>query len=253
MAEQRKNAVSNTLDREKHVLLVLDGNAHNLCYLSVLLQRFDYYPYTAMTAKEALEALTAIVPSLILTSLNIKDMDSLKLMQLLKKSPVVGRVPFITITKHGNRFEETRSFLCGAVDCLEKPVTAERLYRAVETVVGTTPRTSIRIRTVLPVEVAGAPHEIPDCTRALDLSERGMFLACEKPAALNTRLNLVINLNGRRIPVEAVVLHTDWTGAGPYQETGMGVEFAQIAPDDQDHIRKYIVNEVMRGIKPGNA
>jgi hypothetical protein len=42
-------------------------------------------------------------------------------------------------------------------------------------------------------------------------------------------------------------------GSGPYLEPGMGVGFVQIAPKDQEHIRKFIMHEVMRGIAIGNA
>lgn len=37
-------------------------------------------------------------------------------------------------------------------------------------------------------------------------------------------------------------------GSGPHQEQGVGLQFVRIAPNDQEHIRRFIRNEVMRDI-----
>lgn len=253
MEKQGKKAVSDASDRKNRFLLVLDSDVNNLSYLSSILQRFDYHVFTATSAREAVDALTTIVPSLIITSLDVKDMDGLKLMQAIRKTRETAAVPFIAVTKQGDLVEETRSFLHGAADCLEQPVSADRLYRAVQTIVESAPRTSIRIRMLLPVKVISAPPGVPERLCTLDLSERGMFLSCPEPPDVNTRLNLLINLHGQRIPVDAAVLHSDQTGEGPYQEPGMGVAFVRIAPEDQELIRQFIASDIMRGIEPVDA
>jgi hypothetical protein len=77
-----------------------------------------------------------------------------------------------------------------------------------------------------------------------------MYLVYDEPAVVKTRLSLLINLNGRLIPVEAVVLHSYRNGEGPYLQAGMAVEFARIDPKDQEAIRKFISDDIMRGIDP---
>ena len=80
-----------------------------------------------------------------------------------------------------------------------------------------------------------------------------MFLRTWSPAALNTRLSLQIDLNGRIVPLEAAVLYSDRTGMGQDHEPGMGLGFVRIEPKDQECIRQFIMHEVMRGITPGAA
>lgn len=244
-------SVSKSSDRKNRFILLLDSDANNLSRLSTLLRRLDYRVFTAMSAREAIDAMLTSVPTLIITSLNLKDMDSLKFVQKIRKSRELGTIPFIALTKQGNRNEETRSFAAGAVDCLEQPISAERLYRAVQTVVETTPRTCIRIPMLLPVKITGARDGDSPRTCMLDLSERGMYLAYDEPAAVKTRLSLLINLNGRLIPVEAIVLQAYRNGEGPYLQAGMAIEFARIEPKDQEAIRQFIRDDIMRGIEPG--
>jgi CheY-like chemotaxis protein len=250
MAEQKKNAPSKKPDRKSRFLLILDSDPGNLAYLSKLLQRFDYHVFTATSALEAVDALTTAVPALILTSLDLKDMDGLKFMQTIKKSTELSAIPFIALTKQGDPVEETRSFLGGAMDCLSQPVSADLLYRSVQTIMETTPRTSIRVRALLPVKLTSTPHGASERMCALDLSERGLFVTCDTPAEVNSQINILINLNGRLIPAEAKVLRTYKTGDGPFQESGMGLEFVKIASEDQDCIRQYIMSDITRGIEP---
>lgn len=235
-------------DREKRVLLLLDSNAHDLCYLSVLLERLDYHVYTAMTAKDALEALTVIVPSLIITSLNIRDMDSLELMRVLKKSPLVGAVPFITLTKRGNTSEQARSLSAGAVDCVERPISPERLYQAIEAIVGATPRTDLRVRTHQPVKVNVSRRSDFFGAYTLDLSERGMFLRTVNPAFGHTELSCQIQMHGSIVEVDAAVLYSNRTVGVAGYEQGVGLRFERMASRDRELLRWFIRSEVTRGI-----
>jgi len=226
----------------------VDGDIRYGGYLAKILKRFDYQIYTATTAREALESVITVVPSLVILSLNLKDMDSFKFMQGLKKNPMTAGIPFIMLTRQDDQREETKSFLSGALDCLSVPVSVERLYRSVQTVVETTPRTDIRIRMLLPVKINKTTDAERTCM--LDISERGLFLASSEPSAVSTSLNLLINLNGRLIPAEAVVLHKNENGEGPYLQAGMGLQFIKISPPDRAAIQQFIKEEILRGISP---
>jgi len=247
------DGASDLAERKNRFLLVVDSDANNLLYTSMLLKRFDYQTYTAKTAREALEMARVAVPSLIITALDLQDMDGLELMQHVKKNPSTADVPFIALRKPGEPSGETRSAEVRAVECLDRPVSVELLYRAVQTAVEAKPRSHIRIRTLQPVKVDDVPINDFEGVCTTDLSERGMFLRTKSPAAVNTRLSVQIYLYGQIIVVEAAVIYSDGTGAGPYREPGMGLQFVRIAPKDQELVRQFIKNEVMRGIGPGNA
>jgi len=253
MAEYRTDTAADLTDRKSHFMLVVDSDARNLFYTSTLLHRFNYQTYTAKTAGEALAVAAVKVPSLVITSLGLSDMSGIELMQQFRKNPRTADVPFIVLTREEDLIEERSCVSAGAADCLSQPVSAELLYRAIQSAVEIKPRMNIRIRTIQPVKVNNMPLDDLEGAYTLDLSERGMFLRTKSPAALNTRLSLHIDLNGQMVPVEAAVLYSDRIGKGPYQEPGMGLGFVRIEPQDQEFIRQFIRNEVMRGITSGNA
>jgi CheY-like chemotaxis protein len=253
MTESGIDGVSNQADRKNRFLLVVDSDANNLIYTSMLLKRFDYQTCTAKTAREALEMTKVAVPSLIITALDLKDMHGLDLIQHVKNNIPTAEVPFIALRKPGAPMKGQRGAEVPAVECLYQPVSAELLYRAVQAAVETKPRSHIRIRTLQPVKVDDLQFTDLEGVCITELSERGMFLRTKSPAAVNTRLSVQIYLYGQIIGVEAVVIYSDGTGAGPYRYPGMGLQFIRIAPQDQELIRRFIHGEVLRGIGQGNA
>jgi DNA-binding response OmpR family regulator len=250
MTTARANSASDRSGRESSFVLVVDSDLQSLFTTSTLLQRFAYQTHTASTGGEALAIAAVKAPSLVISSLDLTDMEGVELMQKLKKSPATADVPVITLVKQGDPVEGKRGLLYGAVDCLMQPVSAELLFRAVQAVVEKTPRRNMRIKTMQPVKVDNLPLNDTEGAYTLDLSEHGMFLRTGTPAALNTRLSLQIDLNGRIVPLEAAVIYSDRTGRGQYREPGMGLGFVRIEPKDRECIRQFIMHEVMRGIAP---
>ena len=237
-------------DRNIRFLLVVDSDANNLFYTSMLLQRFDYCISMAATAEEALAMVSVAAPALVITSLDLKGMNGLEFMRRLGQNPGTAAVPVIVLTTQDDLIGDKRCREAGATDCLEKPVLAEQLFRAVEAAVETTPRMSIRIRTNLPVTVSNMPLVELEGACVSVLSEHGMFLRTLRPAPIDTRLSLQISLNDRVIALDAVVRSSYRTGGGPYNEPGMGLQFVRTSSQDQEIIRQFIRNEVTRGIKP---
>lgn len=219
----------------------------------MLLRRFDYHIYTAKTAGEAVETAMGAVPALIITALDLEDMHGIELMGKLRKNTRIAAVPFITLRKQGDALGERLSMKLGATCCLEQPISAELLFRAVQAAIETTPRGSIRIRTLLPVKMINKAGSGIEGAYTLMLSERGMFLRTKLSAAVNTRLCFQINLYGQVIAAEAVVLYHDQAGGGAHQEPGMGLEFVRITPRDRDLIRQFIRNEVTQDVGSLNA
>jgi len=103
---------------------------------------------------------------------------------------------------------------------------------------------------MLSVIVNGKPLDCVEGECASVLSEHGMYVRTLRPHASNTRLPVQIVIKGRFIPVEAVVLYSHTFGEGPFKEPGMGLKFVRVAPQDQELIRLFIQEELMKGI-PG--
>jgi CheY-like chemotaxis protein len=248
--EDGSNDIFVTPDRKKHSLLIVDSDAQNLLYISMLLQRFDYQTDTAKTAREAFASATLTIPSLIITALGLKDMNGLNLIKLLRKNPKTTNIPFIALRNQEDAVGEQYCFSAGAVDCLVKPVSAELLYRAVQGGLEDKPRATMRIRTIQPVKVGTIPFDGREGMYTLDLSERGIFLRTSKSAPENTLLSCRINLSGTIIAAEAKVIYTCPPCKGPYHEPGMGLQFTYVSQNDLELLRNFIRTEVTRGIVP---
>jgi CheY-like chemotaxis protein len=238
-----------TKQQSRFVVLV-NSDAHLLFTLAMLLQRFNYHVCTAKTGEEALEMITMAVPSLVITALALPGMSGLDLLYRLRPDPQTQAVPVIALTGDGAAEVRIRSLRAGFAECLQRPVAAEELYRAVQQAVEPTPRSNIRIYTRLPVSVDGVALDCDGGECASVLSEHGMYIRTLAPSPMNTVIALRFTLGGRMISLDAVVLYGHRFGEGPFSEPGMGLKFLRIDPQDQQEIRQFIRNEITRGLAP---
>jgi len=253
MHENATHAEWNKSDRKGRFLLVVDSDVDHLCFVSALLQRFAYKTLTASTAKEALTMTAVAVPSLVIIATDLADENSLAFMKQLMQSPSTTDVPLIALRTQEELIGEKQCLQQGISKCLTKPISPEQLYQAVQATIETTPRSHIRIRTLLPIHSTDSSYDCFDNACTTDLSEGGMFVRTHKPASVHTQLTCQFCLYDKKIQVLAIVLYSNRTGRGMYREPGMGLQFAQIASHDQDLIRRFVRNEVVRGIPPVDA
>lgn len=233
-------------NQHKPSLLIVDNDEQNLLYVSLLLQGFNYPTSVAKSAREAFVSATEAHPALIITAIGLPDMSGLNLMKLLWKNPKTAGISFIAMRKQHDAVREEHCYNAGAVGCLCKPVSAELLYRVVQESLHAKPRIAMRIRSIQPVNVES--HHFRG--ESLDMSERGLFLRTSQSVAPNTALSFRINLNGTTISAEAKVVYACLRNEGPYHEPGLGLEFTRISQQDLDFLRRFIKNEIVRGILP---
>ncbi|HSQ77609.1 MAG TPA: response regulator [Nitrospirota bacterium] len=250
MTESRRDIPTGMPERRSRFLLAVDSDVNDLFYLSMLLQRFEYNISTATNAAEALKMAGIVAPSLVITSLVLSDMSGLELIKRMRQDPRLAAVPVLIKTRDRTPETERLCRQAGVAACLYEPVNAEELYRAVQAAIEPTPRQNIRIHTMLSVIVNGKPLECVEGECASVLSEHGMYVRTLRPHPPNTRLPVQIVIKGRSVPVEAVVLYSHKFGEGPFKEPGMGLKFVRVTPKDQELIRLFIREELMKGI-PG--
>lgn len=152
MTDYRTKASSNRSDRRNLFLLVVDSDANNFSYTSMLLHRFNYQIFIASTAEEALQMATVALRALVITAPTLKDMSGFEFMQQLREYPVTASILFIVLSRQDNLIVNRRCFDLGAVDCLYHSVSLDMLYRAVQVAAEKTPRTSMHIKTSQPVQ-----------------------------------------------------------------------------------------------------
>lgn len=239
MAEHRK---------KNQFILVVDEDDNNLSSICLLLNRFHYQLLKATTDKQGFATAAGLVPSLVIVSLDLPGMTGFKLIRQIKDNPSTSHIPVVGLIREDNRDLKDRCLEHGAVGYLAHPIEAEALYRTVQKAIEKNPRSTMRVRTVLPVKVYGEQCDSLYGAYTLALSAGGMFLRTMNPVSENTQICLEFDLNGRSIAAETVVLYNCQAHGGSCDESGIGLRFVEISPKDQDTIRQFIHNEVMKGI-----
>jgi CheY-like chemotaxis protein len=233
--------------KPRRYVLVVTASSDDLFSISMLLQRFSYPVCTAQTAKQALDIMAVALPALVITDLVLPDMSGLEMLRKVKGD--VRTLPILLLLPSADEHIEKRMVeIGGSVPCLTKPVRTEDLYRAVQAVIEATPRAHLRVPTTLPVSVNRVLLDDAKGEYIMNISENGVFVRMFKPPRRDERVSIETNINGRIVKAEAVVLYSRRSGEGAIRDPGMALRFTTIAPEDHEVIRKFIHDEVTRGI-----
>jgi PAS domain S-box-containing protein len=144
-------------------VLVVDDSTTNARILGEMLRRCEMRPTLAESGFAALQCLKqAQGPfALILTDVNMPDMDGFTLVEQLRQSPeLAGKAKVIMLTSAGQRGEAARCQELGVAAYLTKPVSQSELFEAISRVLGTLESQPDSVTLV-------APQTVPMPTRKL--------------------------------------------------------------------------------------
>jgi CheY-like chemotaxis protein len=240
-------------DREKRLIVLVDGEGAHLYYTSILLQRLEYNIHTAKTAEDVLEIVNVAEPALVLTEFLLANMNGLELLKNLRRNPQTHKVPVIILTSSRDQAVKSACLEEGCAAYFYKPVDPDVLYAAIQKATETLPRKYIRLQTCLNVMVGDdktAAHSvISDYVTAL--SEQGMYISTSQPKPVGLQVPITIFLEETKIKVEGMVLYSFKREEGPLKTSGMGIKFVRINPEDQHLIKVFIKKALTKGLTVG--
>ncbi len=236
--------------QKKRSLLILDRESQELTRISKLFQRVGYQTFTTLMGREACKTVKKITPSLILTAMDLEDMSGIAFISQLRQNRKTEHIPVVVLQGSQDTAKEQDYLDVGAAVCLCKSASIETMYQTVQALQEKELRKKIRIQTHHPVKIETAPFCDHYGMHTLTLSERGMFLSSRVHATVNTRLALRINLKGLIIAAETRVLYNGQSRRNFHRESGLGLEFITIEPQDREFIRAFINNEIMKDVQP---
>jgi CheY-like chemotaxis protein len=234
---------------KKHYLVVVDGNPSELFSAGMILQRLDYTIFTAGSAEDCLRFMEIARPSAIITELLLPRMSGMDLLSRVKQDPQTRDIPVIIHTHMKDQKVEELCMVAGCASFLRKPVDPNMLYRSIQYAIEATPRHYIRFKTCLPVLIndeAKGSAASSECVTAL--SENGIYIRTNQSRPVNSRLPITILAPGRRVKALATVLYCITGASGPLKEPGLGMKFVEISDEDREFIRKFIKDEITRGL-----
>jgi two-component system chemotaxis response regulator CheY len=122
-------------------LLVVDDSATTRSLVAAYLAGWrDIEVLEAGSGFDALRVLPARAVDLIVTDINMPDINGLELISFVRANPNYRRIPVIIISTENSAEDRRRGLELGAVDYLVKPFGAEALRAAVDAALAGRPR-----------------------------------------------------------------------------------------------------------------
>lgn len=112
-------------------ILVVDDYSTTQRLLGFILRQNDHTVVTAIHGLSALEQLAARSIDLVITDLNMPEMDGMTLLQELRVKPQFQNMPVVILTGSAYPHDNTRAKAAGATSFLTKPVESEELIAMV--------------------------------------------------------------------------------------------------------------------------
>lgn len=123
------------------VILVVDDCRMTRRLLSMYLQEAGYEVIVAENGLEALEKLGRESCAVVITDLNMPQMDGIELTRSLKGHPFFQNLPVIMLTTQGEERERKNGLEAGVAAFLTKPISQELLIKEIDRVMRPSYRT----------------------------------------------------------------------------------------------------------------
>jgi serine phosphatase RsbU (regulator of sigma subunit)/CheY-like chemotaxis protein len=113
------------------ILIVEDSKTQSL-KLQHLLTRHGYRVMSAPNGQEAMGAISAVRPMLVITDINMPEMDGYELCRRIKDDPALKMVPVILLTSLSDPQDILKGLECGADNFVVKPYDEEFLLSRIQ-------------------------------------------------------------------------------------------------------------------------
>jgi two-component system chemotaxis response regulator CheY len=124
------------MTKTKKVMIVDDSSAMRAFIISSLEDLDDFEFFEAKTGFEALRELPRGEIAIIISDINMPDINGLELLNFVKKSDIYKHIPVIMISTETKEEDLRRALSMGADAYLKKPFTAEALKEQIKKLLG---------------------------------------------------------------------------------------------------------------------
>jgi PleD family two-component response regulator len=124
---------SDSSNREKGVIMVVDDTPENLLMLEQMLTEYGYKVRATLSSSLALKSVQTSLPDLILLDIKMPAPDGYEVCQLLKADEHTRDVPVIFISGLDEVWDKVKAFHVGGIDYITKPFQAEEVLARIET------------------------------------------------------------------------------------------------------------------------
>jgi CheY-like chemotaxis protein len=125
----KKSPVSSPQPLSNSIIQIIDDEPDNLDVLGQSLVYYGASVFSAESAEEALADLPRVNPTLIVTDIQMPDVDGFDLFKSLRANPNYASIPVIAITAHAMIGDRERILAAGFEAYIDKPINVLHLPR----------------------------------------------------------------------------------------------------------------------------
>ena len=114
------------------MILIVEDSPTQAMKLRHVLERHDYKVTATANGREALAALAVQVPTLVITDINMPEMDGYELCRRIKDDAALQQVPVILLTSLSDPQDILKGLECGADNFIVKPYDEEFLLSRIQ-------------------------------------------------------------------------------------------------------------------------
>lgn len=113
------------------IILVVDDSATVRKFVAMSLNLKGFKVVTAVDGMDALEKMPRETVDLIITDLNMPDMDGFEFIKSLRETPEYKHIPVIILSSITDEHDKELGYQLGAFSYLEKPFSIEKIQHEV--------------------------------------------------------------------------------------------------------------------------
>jgi two-component system cell cycle response regulator DivK len=116
----------------KAKILYIEDNADNMTLVRRVLEIEGYEVISAETGQEGLAKALEMRPDIIITDINLPDIDGYEITDTLKKDQITAHIPIIAMTANVMKKDRESVFEAGCDGYISKPIDIDELPGQVE-------------------------------------------------------------------------------------------------------------------------
>ncbi len=118
---------------EQTKILIIEDEQFIRENIQELLEAKGYFVRTAINGQQGVEEAVNLIPHIIICDVMMPKMDGFKVLEYVRKTPILQNVPFIFLTAKVDKTDIRIGMDLGADDYLTKPFSSRELIAAIET------------------------------------------------------------------------------------------------------------------------
>ena len=108
-------------------ILIVEDNPQNMKLILMTLRQYGYNLLEATDGEEALKIAKGEKPDLIITDIQLPEIDGLEVIRRLRQMPVFSHIPIVALTAHAMKGDREKIMEAGCDAYLPKPINTREL------------------------------------------------------------------------------------------------------------------------------